>query len=608
MRKHYLLPLFAALLLLGTAALAQPLTGPGNALPFNGSNTRIVCGTGNRGISNRVTVEAWVKSSSAAYQWVAAKYSNSNFEDGGFFLYFLNGRVGFDGRCGVGQYFSSGTSGATYNDGRWHHLAGVFTGNEWQIYADGLLASSRSYAINAPNLTTTQPLALGYYPAQNAQYLDGDLDEVRVWRTARTALEIRDDMCRKIAPAPALVAYYNFDQSSGTTLPDQGSQPVVGVLSAFGAAPWRLSGAALGDVSTHRYRTGGLAPGTLTLAATSGDSAVATVPALPPGACGAQLYAVNRPPSISAGAGAASNYFGVFVAHVAAPQASLPFRVRLRPVAGASCRTAAQRPANDNPWVNLPLVPSPVSPQSGSLQSGPLAGRGEFIVDGQATSVPLAISGDTALCPGATARLTAAAGAAAYRWNTGATTAGIIVTQAGTYTVSATTTSGCVQQASVRVRAAVGVPKFSLGPDTTLCDGETLVLSGPAGPGLRYLWSDSSTGARLTVGRAGVYSLRVSNNCGLEQVNRTVGYRPTCVVVPNIITPNNDATNDLFAVQGLSGEAWELNIYNRWGRAVFQTSNYRNTWGREAPAGIYYVLLHQASTSYTYKGWLEVVR
>ena len=201
-----------------------------------------------------------------------------------------------------------------------------------------------------------------------------------------------------------------------------------------------------------------------------------------------------------------------------------------------------------------------------------------------------------------------AAGATAYRWNTGATTPILAVTQPGRYSVTATYAPGCTTTAQREVRLNPASPAaFSLGADTTLCEGGQLLLQGPAGPALRYQWSDGSTGRQLLVQAAGRYTLRVLATCGEQVAARTVAVRP-CLNIPNIITANADARNDLFAVQGLRGEGWALEVYNRWGRSVYQTANYHNEWGLNAAPGLYYVLLRRPATSFTYKGWLEVLR
>ena len=56
-------------------------------------------------------------------------------------------------------------------------------------------------------------------------------------------------MCQKFITAPAeLVAYYRFDQASGSTASDNGAVPINGTLLNFSGSSWHLSGAALGDV------------------------------------------------------------------------------------------------------------------------------------------------------------------------------------------------------------------------------------------------------------------------------------------------------------------------------------------------------------------------
>lgn len=679
MEKNYSFTLILRLTLLVAGSLftrqqslGQSLPGPGNSLTFNGA-TYVNCGTGNRAITTQVSLEAWIKTTSFDYQWIAGKYLNSTLEDKGYHLYTSNGLAYINGRIGAGPnaYLSSGPSTTRVNDGRWHHIAGTTDGNTWRIYVDGVLENTGSYNYSRVDLTTSTNLSIGNYAAQSGQYFQGDIDEVRVWRTVRSAADIQQNMCRKFATAPAdLVAYYRFDQSSGLVATDQGSQPTNGALVGFAGSPWHLSGAALGDASTALYQTSWPAGTQLSQAAATGD--VAVVSSVSAAAQGVQLYAVNSAPSMAAGAGASSAYFGVFTA---GGSGAAGYALQLQPLGGVACRAAQQRPSNDLAWSSLPTPTTSAS----ALTYGGLAYRGEYILVSGGTGVPVSIAGDSAVCAGATGSLTAsaagatgyrwstgattatvgglapgtysvtatfaggcttvaqatiraarsyaptisgdsilcgsgggrltasAAGPVTYRWNTGATTASIAVTQPGVYTVTATSAAGCsAPQASFRVRTGRVAPTFTLGADTTLCESNTLTLSGPAGVGLRYLWSDGSTGRQLTVAAAGTYSLRVSTECTTTTAARVVGQRP-CLLVPNIITPNHDARNDAFVVQGLTGTDWSLDVYNRWGRAVLHTDSYRNDWGPEAAPGLYYVLLRRASTGYSYKGWVEVV-
>ena len=223
----------------------------------------------------------------------------------------------------------------------------------------------------------------------------------------------------------------------------------------------------------------------------------------------------------------------------------------------------------------------------------------------------VAISGDSVLCPGRALTLTAGAMPAptSYRWSTGATTASITVSQAGTYSVVATFSAGLTSSRQFRVRAGVAapLPVLVLGADTTLCDGATLVLRAlvPAGPGLRYRWSDGSSAPTLLVQQAGTYSLEITSACESRRATRVVA-SASCLAIPTIITPNGDPQNEHFVVKGLGAAQWSLNIYNRWGRQVYTSVNYRNEWGSGAAPGVYYYILRSATASRAYRGWFEV--
>ncbi len=78
----------------------------------------------------------------------------------------------------------------------------------------------------------------------------------------------------------------------------------------------------------------------------------------------------------------------------------------------------------------------------------------------------------------------------------------------------------------------------------------------------------------------------------------------------NVITPNGDNRNDRLEIDNVAlypGNT--LTIFNRWGREVYSTTNYQNTWGEDpsvAP-GVYYYLFKLPNGRST-KGWVEVVK
>ena len=645
------------------SAAGQELPGAGNALRFNGNSTYINAGISNRGITSQITVEAWIRTRSEAIQFAATKYSNSNFEDRGFQLGSSNGFAIFNGRAGKGQYFGSGFSKTYVADGRWHHIAGVCNDNVWQIYVDGTLESAAAYPYSNGSLASTYALSLGSYFVLDNWYFDGDIDEIRVWRTALTQDQIRRNMCRKVAPVPAeLVAYYNFDQTAGNAVVDQGSVPTDGTLTNFGSAPWQLSGAPLGDVSTFAYGAD-LRAARLRLAAANGDSGV--VGSISAQTDGVQLYAVNQAPAVRPAAGASAGvYFGVFSRGDAGT-----YDFRLRPAVGVSCSGLYARPANDGAWAAAPATTTATS-----LLLARQSYRAEYIQAGTAVNaVAVVISGDSLLCASGGGQLTAtAAGAQGYRWNTGATTPTITVSQAGTYSVAATFAAGCTSTGSRRViqptlrvtgdsllcpggsaallatttfpgttyrwstgattagisapqpgtyavtatfggctltrqlvvQSSVAVPAFALGPDTTVCEGTPLLLRAPAG-NYAYLWSDGSTGRTLLARQGGTYSVRVQSGCNVQTARRTLTAN---LCVPNIITPNQDGLNDAFVVRSYNVGEWSLAVYNRWGKQVYQTDRYLNDWGPDATPGVYYYLLRRPTSNSAVKGWVQVSR
>jgi gliding motility-associated-like protein len=64
------------------------------------------------------------------------------------------------------------------------------------------------------------------------------------------------------------------------------------------------------------------------------------------------------------------------------------------------------------------------------------------------------------------------------------------------------------------------------------------------------------------------------------------------LLIPNVISPNNDGVNDFFEIENLQ-ENTEVIILNRWGNVVFSSTNYQNNWngkdtsGKELADGVY---------------------
>jgi gliding motility-associated-like protein len=182
-----------------------------------------------------------------------------------------------------------------------------------------------------------------------------------------------------------------------------------------------------------------------------------------------------------------------------------------------------------------------------------------------------------------------------YTWTgTAQTTLDITNLAAGSYALTVTDNNGC---------------------QTT---GTAIVLTAPAGPSIEFVWSptapnidetvvftNTSTGTGLTnpvwtidgqnltttdithvFTVAGSYVVTLTeqdaNGCIGTSTQTIIVYDE--LVIPNVITANNDNVNDKFEISGLKPNT-QVIILNRWGDVVFTSDNYLNDWGGKDSSG-----------------------
>lgn len=594
----------ARALVWGTAlmlhGLALPCAGQGpsptinKALGFDGRSTYLVAAPSPRAIGRDLTVEAWVLTTALRPQVVLSCLADSAGAENGLALGTDQGRAVLFRRGPTGQRQGLGPAGPLVADGRWHHLAGVVSGPLWQLFVDGEPTGPAALAPLGQLLQTRIPLVLGALlnGPTPAEFFDGELDEVRLWRVAHSLAEVRARMCLMLgrpfilADYPNLAAYFACDG-----LPAGGGTGGTGAQAFnFTNGALRLSGAPLGDRSASRYEPTRLL-GRLTFPGPTGQADSVVLSGFAAGLRGVQVY------------GLAAGVFGVFTVGGALRPPATAFTLRYRT---GGCQLLLRRALPFSPWAN---TGARLDTTRGYALILPVQyDRAEFAVE----PAPLPycyLTGPTALCPGQGAVLRAMAPTGTrFRWSTGATTDTLVVTTPGRYALRATFTGGCpAQQVSWELQAGTAAPPFSLGPDTVLCAGQRLALAGPAGPGLRYEWDDGSALRTRSCTESGRYTLVVRGSCGLPQTASVLVRPRNCLFVPTVITPNNDGRNDRLVVQTAQPTRWALDLYNRWGQVVLHTDDYRHDWGDAAAPGLYFVLLRQPATGFVYKGWLEVL-
>ncbi|MBS1669109.1 MAG: gliding motility-associated C-terminal domain-containing protein [Bacteroidetes bacterium] len=83
----------------------------------------------------------------------------------------------------------------------------------------------------------------------------------------------------------------------------------------------------------------------------------------------------------------------------------------------------------------------------------------------------------------------------------------------GQYIAVTKDANGCSFSDTIRL-AALPTPRFSLGNDTIICMGQSLLISAPDSPSYSYQWQDNSNGHEYLASANGLYSVKVTNGYG----------------------------------------------------------------------------------------------
>lgn len=228
---------------------------------------------------------------------------------------------------------------------------------------------------------------------------------------------------------------------------------------------------------------------------------------------------------------------------------------------------------------------------------------------------------DNMVCPDAPVNLTAAptnaVGGENYLWNTSQTTPVITVGSPATALYNVTLTDGCGYTATAEHIVDVLPYTEPLNvPDSGfhLCTG---IPSGPviygAIPPYTFVYEDEildiiDASSLFSLANYEMTEVTVTDVCG-NTATFTMTIYPCDTTIPNIFTPNNDANNGRFQIFGIEAfPGSSLMVYNRWGKLVFESNNYRNEWsGEEQEDGNYYYVFKR-SDGLEYSGYVMIVR
>ena len=126
------------------------------------------------------------------------------------------------------------------------------------------------------------------------------------------------------------------------------------------------------------------------------------------------------------------------------------------------------------------------------------------------------LGADIEVCENVPVSLNVPENGAIYSWNSGQSTQSIQPTTSGVYHVEVTK-NGCTSRDTVNV-IFNEVPVFTLGNDTSICDGESIIYDVYYSPDATYLWHDGSTNPTFTATQTGFVSVTVYlNGCSSSE-------------------------------------------------------------------------------------------
>ncbi|MEM7035640.1 MAG: PKD domain-containing protein, partial [Bacteroidota bacterium] len=167
----------------------------------------------------------------------------------------------------------------------------------------------------------------------------------------------------------------------------------------------------------------------------------------------------------------------------------------------------------------------------GSIQDDGVAFDDIRIAEGPVTD----IGPDTLLCGGDTIFLDGG-NFTSYLWSNGPTSQIDTITTGGTYWVRVTDSLGFYDIDTITI--GLSNPIVNVGPDSTICPGDTVVLDAGSHPGGTFLWTNADVNQTSQFFTAGVHGVTVTDSAGCMKSDSML----IQVAIPPMLNLGNDTT------------------------------------------------------------------
>ncbi len=246
-----------------------------------------------------------------------------------------------------------------------------------------------------------------------------------------------------------------------------------------------------------------------------------------------------------------------------------------------------------------------------------------------AKPVLIATAAKNAVCRNDQIQLTAS-GAAQYLWTSGLQTVGNqasltmpapVSGNSAEFKVKGTSAEGCTDSTSLTIDL-IDLPEVDAGPDMYVFEGDSTRLQGRVSDGDPFIWTPAfamndplaiQPNVAPTEDMTYLLTAESAHGCGMVSDQARVFIYKN-VQMPNAFSPNGDGINDTWIIRALASyPRCRVNIFDRYGKIVFQTSGYSQPWdgtwrGHMVPAGVYYYIIDLGVANKKLQGSVTVIR
>ncbi|TAG01231.1 MAG: choice-of-anchor D domain-containing protein, partial [Cytophagia bacterium] len=198
----------------GRVINALPTGVRGNMLSLSGANDVSVPNNAVFEFADG-TLEFWIKptyTSSPGYNpcMISSRNNGGSASDTRYSYHMTGGKTAIELYNGT----TVSTWSYTFNTNEWYYVSIVESGTTVEVFVNGISIGTRTTGSSA---ITGRVFNIG--SSGNSERFQGQIDEVRVWNTARTRDQIRENMHLTLSGTESgLVAYYQFNETTGNAV------------------------------------------------------------------------------------------------------------------------------------------------------------------------------------------------------------------------------------------------------------------------------------------------------------------------------------------------------------------------------------------------------